>query len=505
MLVVFKKPYGFLIKKFKLIHLFLTALYIYLTIKTNSIYQYYKNFIGGSASKLDAMGYVTHYYVIAVLLSIGICLIIYALMRYKKKPRMLYLLLIGLSILTAFMISYSYQGLDTIYISVLDTKSLLLYRDLFRILLFIQYIAIVVVLIRGLGFDIKKFNFVQDLEELDIDVSDEEEVELTLGGNETLVRKFHRQLREIRYYYFENKLFILVIIIGIIVLGGGYLFVHHEVIDKEYQENEVFSSDQFQFKVLSSYVTNRGYDNAEIMKNGTSFVVVRMIVASNGEKKEINTSNLVLKVNKNHYVSSKKYASYFDDLGDSYLGQKIGSAATYLFIYNIDDEDVDGDMRIVYAEDKVVHLNTIFLDKVSLNKEMSLNESIDLSQSSLGSGSFKIRSVSIGEKFSYAYQYEVNGKLYDSELSISSVQNVIMHLEIESSYPYQLDHYTFLERYATLKYKVGDQEYVSSFSDKTPGNYQDGLYLSVDKKLQGAESIWLEIRIRNLKYTYTLK
>ena len=45
------------------------------------------------------------------------------------------------------------------------------------------------VLVRGLGFDIKKFNFVKDLHELDIDVTDEEEVELTLGNTNVAKRK----------------------------------------------------------------------------------------------------------------------------------------------------------------------------------------------------------------------------------------------------------------------------------------------------------------------------
>ena len=99
--MVFRKPYGFLIKHFKLIHLILTALYIYLTIKVNSILGYYNRFIAGTASKLDAESYITSYYSIVAFIAIVICIIIYALMRYKKKPRTLYLILIGFSIVVA--------------------------------------------------------------------------------------------------------------------------------------------------------------------------------------------------------------------------------------------------------------------------------------------------------------------------------------------------------------------------------------------------------------------
>lgn len=504
--MVFKKPYGLLIKYFKLIHLFLTIIYVYLAIKVNSILRYYNNFSSGIASKLDARNYVTSYYIIAIILSIGICLIIYALMRYKKKPRVLYLILIVFSLVVAWMIQYAYQGLDTIYISVLDAKSLRLYRDLLRILVLFQYLSIAVVLVRALGFDIKKFNFVQDLEELNIDVSDEEEVELTLGSTNSIWRKLRRSLRELKYYYFENKVFLNIIIIVVIVVGGIIWFVHDEVIYKEYKQNEVFSTDQFTFQVLASYITNRGDDNQQILDTGQSFVVVRMRVSSNSGKRELNTSNLILKINQHSYSSNSRYMARFADLGSAYRNQLIDGGSTYLFIYQIPDDEVEQKMKIVYAEDKTVYLSPIALDQVSNVKNFQLGATIDLSTSSFGSGTFLIDSVEVQEKFSYPYQYEIGGQIYTNQLTISSVQNVILHLTMKSSYLYGLTNYSFLENYATLHYKIEDQEYTSlAFDDKTPGNYKEGLYLGVDKGIMNATSIWLDIKIRNQQYVYTLK
>ena len=209
--MVFKKPYGFLIKHFKLIHLILTGLFIYLLIKVNSVLTYYNSFILGTVGKLEAIRYVTNYYLIAVILSIVICAVMYILLKYKKKPRVLYVILIVFVLLVVFMMQLAYSGLNTIYIGVLDAKTLRLYRDLLRITVLMQYISVGLVLVRGLGFDIKKFNFVKDLEELDIDVTDEEEVELTLGSTNSLQRKINRKIREFKYYYLENKVFIHII------------------------------------------------------------------------------------------------------------------------------------------------------------------------------------------------------------------------------------------------------------------------------------------------------
>ena len=133
--MILRKPYGFLIKHFKIIHLILTVAYIYLAIKVNNLLKYYNNFISGKESKLNAIKLITNYYLIAIIASIIICLIIYALMRYKKKPKLLYFILIILYIAVTIVINISYKGLDTIYISALDIKTLRLYRDILKIYL----------------------------------------------------------------------------------------------------------------------------------------------------------------------------------------------------------------------------------------------------------------------------------------------------------------------------------------------------------------------------------
>ena len=199
--MILRKPYAFLIKHFKLIHLFLTAIYIYLAFYTSSILNYYNNFISGSTGKLNAINYINSYYLIAIILSIIISIIILILMIHKKKPRFLYIILILIYIIIAAILSMSMSGLNTIYFSVLDTQTLRLYRDLLRIILIIQYIIIAITLIRGLGFDIKKFDFVKDLNEMNIEVSDDEEVELTIGNTNTITRKMRRYIREFKYYY----------------------------------------------------------------------------------------------------------------------------------------------------------------------------------------------------------------------------------------------------------------------------------------------------------------
>lgn len=503
--MVFKNPYGYLIKHFKIIHLILTGIYIFLTMQVSGVLGFYNNFLLGTVGKIDAVNYVNNYYMIAVILSIIICIVIYALLRYKKKPRVLYLGLIGFSLIIALIINLVYGGLEKISVSVLDIKTLRLYRDLLRILVVFQYGSVLIVLVRGLGFDIKKFNFVADLQELNMDVTDEEEVELTLGSTNSLQRKFHRRVRELKYYYLENKVFILIILGVVLICGAGAWFINDEVVNKVYLEGESFNTDEFSFRVLDSFVTNKDYNNKVIGKENDSFVVVRMNVTPNYGKKSLNLANLILKTNYNSYSSDSYYGARFVDLGVAYRSQEV--SGDYLFIFKVKAEDIKDKMQLFYTEERVVELSPVMLDSTSGDViNYKLGDVIDFSSSVLGGGSFKIDAFEVASSFPYSYNYEISGENFSGQYSIMSSRGGVLNLKIASSFVGDLNNYSFLSRYGVLKYKVNDIEYVvEKFDDKTPGNYKEGLYLAVDKRMLEAQEIWLDISIRDKQYVYKLK
>ena len=503
--MILRKPYGFLIKHFRLIHLILTALYIYLAIKVNNILKYYNEFIKGTESKLNAIKYVNNYYMIAIIIAAIICLIIYALMRYKKKPKLLYIILITLYLVVAVLINFSYGGLQTIYISSMSARDLRLYRDLLRIIIIFQYISIFFTLIRGLGFDIKKFNFKEDISELNLDVTDDEEVELTVGSTEGLKRRIRRQIREYKYYYKENKMFInFIAIIGIIIIIFS-LIINKQVINKEYNEGEQIDTDKFSFVVLNSYLTNKSYDGNNITNSDTIFLVAKISILSKVGKTELNTSNMLLKTNSGSYTINKKYTSYFKDIGIGYKDQIISNQKTYLFLYSIDINDVGKKMQINYASDKIINLSPINLDETSKDKTYGIGQPIDLSQTILSDGNFIINKFDIKNIFAYNYEYEINGKKYNSKINITSKNKTLLYLDISYQNIRDISTYDFITNYGQVKYKINNVEYTTSLINKTPTSYKDGLYLEVDKQIENASNIWLELTIRNKKYIYNLK
>ena len=145
------------------------------------------------------------------------------------------------------------------------------------------------------------------------------------------------------------------------------------------------------------------------------------------------------------------------------------------------------------------------MEEVGKAVEYKLTEKLDLSKSSLQSGYFTISSYEINNSFNYSYQYEVLGQINTASLTVSNNKGSVLHLVIDADLPYSLDKYSFLKNFGSLKYKVGNDEKIMVFSDKTPGSYTKGLYLAVDKDLANADSIWIEFSIRNKKYRYVLK
>ena len=503
--MVFKKPYGFLIKHFKLIHLILTGLFIYLTMTVSNILNYYNNFIDKSASRLDAINYMNEGHLIAAFLAIIICIVVYILLRYKKKPRALYIGLIAFILLVVGMISIVQGGLEVIYNSTLDVRTLRAYRDLLKILIVFEYLSVGIVLVRGLGFDIKKFNFASDMHELNLDISDEEEVELSLEGTEVVQRKVNRNLRELKYYYIENKFFINIIISIIAVLGISFFFVNTEIINKVYEEKEQFSYDAFSFRVLDSYITRNTYENEVIAKKDKSYVIVRTIVASNSNK-ALNPGNLLLKVNNNSYSINSYNGKAFSDLGNAYKKQSINGTYTYLFIFYVNNDDLDKDMSLEYTEDRKVKLKPINLDEVKDPINLKLNDTLDLSNTTFGNGNIVITNFEINDKFTYPFEYEMGGEIFKSEYTITSSGGTLLKIDLNASYPLNMKGYDFFKKYATLKYKLENVEYTTkAFDDKTPAAEKNNLYVAVDKKIKDAQSIWFEVQIRNYKYVYTIK
>ena len=205
--MVLRKPYAFIIKHFKLLHLALLACLIFILITMNDINNLFENF--QRANTLMYAGadvYVNNVVYLFLLVIIGLAGVIFWILRFKKKPTTLYLLLIIYGVALVPVYAYLFSLLTSMIDNLTNLDTIILAKDISMIATWPSYVFIAICFIRGIGFNLKQFNFSKDLKELQIDEKDNEEVEVTFGQNNYKYLRFiRRTIRECKYYILENK------------------------------------------------------------------------------------------------------------------------------------------------------------------------------------------------------------------------------------------------------------------------------------------------------------
>ena len=359
--MILRRPYAFLIKHFRLIHLILLGLLGYITYKASTMLSFFKDYISNNGNLvINSSEYISYFIFVAIIFIMVISVVIFFLMRYKKKPKLFYVILVIVSIIASVVMVYSYNNIKVLETTVLSGREVRLFRDISRLNFWILFVTCIPILIRGLGFDIKKFNFSSDLKELNLEDKDSEEVEVTANlDSDSVVRISRRFLRELKYYYVDNK-FILNIIIGvvIVILIMVYPFNRY-VVNRDLNEGEVFGTSNFNLKITDSYISDRN----RISKNN-SYVVLKISVISKIDKYKLDLDKIVLVSGDNSYTASMKYYHYFNDIGKGYKNNVIGTSEyeDYILIYNINSKDNDEDMNIKYVgSDRLIKLKPSIL------------------------------------------------------------------------------------------------------------------------------------------------
>ena len=331
--MVFKKPYGFLIKHFRLVHLIITIILGYLAFFTNQLYKYLNACIGDSVNRYNALEYIDYRIYIWLFIGLLLLCVIYWLFKHKDKPRNLYLI----SILGYFSIGvyvfllFSY--FSELPLEVINQKVIRAYRDITLMTLGFQYLIIIVMFIRGLGFDIKKFNFSKDFRELELTQEDTEEVELDVNLDATSVlRAARKKKRELGYFYREYRTIILGIFAIIVVVVGWIGYNYWEDKLRVYQQDEVIG--------YVNYITIT--DSYYKIDNEKNYIVLKFDIFKDGLKDRLNVNNMILNINNEEYLPNKNICYNFDSVGNCYKKQYITDKSnSYILAYEVDVLNLD--------------------------------------------------------------------------------------------------------------------------------------------------------------------
>ena len=251
-------------------------------------------------------------------------------MNKKKKPIKLYIFSIIYYVILLISMLFIYNVINTLYEATLTQKLSRFYRDIFFILNLPHYYFLVMYLIRGIGFDIKKFNFSKDLQELEINAEDNEEFEFVLGTEGYLVkRKIHRIYREIIYYYKENKFLINIVLGSILSIVLITVFINTSINLHKYHVGSSLSADKFTYKLNNAYVTSYDYKN-KLINNQNKYLILDMTI-TNKNKNVLKPEEMYIVYGNNKESTYKtSLANSFSDLGTVYIGDLIPNQATNL-------------------------------------------------------------------------------------------------------------------------------------------------------------------------------
>ena len=202
---------------------------LFIVLQYNKLNAFFNAYVSSPSAGNQAGGIITALFVLAILVVVTFALLMFLLMKNKKKPTTLYLLTLAYYVLMLIAVIYAASLLSTLERTQLTQQAARAYRDIFLMISFPQYIFLILSAIRGVGFDVKKFNFGKDLQELEIDAKDNEEFEFVLGTDTYIYeRKLRRTLREMKYYVLENKLIlggIFVAIAGVLLINWRILYI----------------------------------------------------------------------------------------------------------------------------------------------------------------------------------------------------------------------------------------------------------------------------------------
>ena len=527
--MIFRKPYKFLIKHFRLIHLIVCVLSIYLIYKNSLIINFFDDYINSTSSSYYsnvASKYISFVMYFVVILILGLQIFIYLLMKKKDKPRKYYILSIIYYIGVFFALTFAYGIFKTFENNIVEMQIAGIYRDIARLILYPQYLILVISLIRGIGFNLSKFNFSKDLQEMEIDARDNEEFEFVLGSNNYKVqRNIRRTLREISYYIRENKFIFFSICIFVAGLIFTIYYLNHNVYNKVYSENDSFNNSLFTLKVNKSYLTNIDYNGN---KYDNYYLILKMDITNNS------SANNSLNIDDYRIIAKDKtlYPTItmnerFVDLGSPYNNDNIGANKTVekLLIYKIPEgyESKNYILRVVNELDFRVgsimakYYNTKIkpekLDENKIKEEYSLNNEILFDKTNLQNSKLNIESYNISGSYVYEYNSCVNGNcsVLKNVVYAENLGNYILSIKYklsldDTSYKKSIrNNNYFFTNFMKVKYSINGKEKVTSVVNRTPKVVDNEFVCEIPSEVSNANNVSLVFKIRNYEYVIKLK
>ena len=533
--MILRKPYAFFIKYFKVFHLIISLLSIYLMIRMSSITGFIDNYLSNPLSK-----YITKaeahsvfsfidFLIPAVLLFIS--LVLWSIMKLKKKPHKMYIFTTIAALVALVLNIYTHSKIIALITTWLRAEELSAIVDVYAFAMAMQMATCILCISRVLGFNIKNLDFSSDIAQFNVDSNDDEEFEVALDFDfNDVKRDLKKGSRHVKYFYKENNTIIKYggIALGVIILLSiAYTaYQNRKIVVKSGELN----FNGFTVKVNDSYFINSDLKGNNL-KDNKSLLVVSVDITNNTEdNKAFLSGTTLLNIGDTNYSYSRLFDYDVSDLGTVYNGDKIRTkdTVTRLFVFEVPEarmlsKKLFGVKELGYTSGSrgryyYVKLNPKYYNsKKNKTKNYKMGDTLSFEDSILGDGSIKIKSFDIQKRYkvSYNYCYRKNNCIKSYEYLVP--QNVISNTDkalLKITGEFNLSNITFKDfyklfaSYGYIEYKKDGKVYyqnnkfyqIKSNKSKSENTY----YIEVYRDIMNADSITLGLKVRNINYKYKL-
>lgn len=535
--VILKKPYAFLIKYFRIIHLLLLVPIGYLISKTYRISSFFRGYVSNNYSTNIinlAAEHINFFMYLAVIAIIVSALAIYYLMRQKRKSTKLYFFLIIYYMSLFVLIGVTHSILSNMEHNLITAQTARAYRDLSFVLCLPEYFFFLYTLIRGIGFDIKKFDFANDLKDLEISDIDNEEFEFSINvEGYKAKRTLRRFLRETKYYILENTFIFMCILVIFLIFIGTTIYLNYGVYNKTYHTSDKMTHNYFNIQITDSILTNLGLDG-NVITEGKYYLMLQLLIENRTNRnEELDYNNFRLVHNGKNIYPTLDRGEYFIDYGKAYNKEKIKSKTKnyYTLVYEIDEtelaneytikilEGIDYKVGEIAAKYKNIQLNPKKITDIIEEQSLSKDKIANLKNSSLGLTTFKVNSYYFSNSYTYSYSScntqnkctTLKDKI-TTNISSTIEKTTLLILDME----YSLDQNSvyagvirsdnqFFNQFFSIRYQKNNTTKIISLSNKTTKNMQNTLVFETRQEVLDADKIELLLTVRNHRYVFQLK
>ena len=504
--MILRKPYAFLIKYFKIIHIIMFFIFSYFIFAFRKIYIFFANYV--KTGNFTYTSDITRIYVSPILFVFAIVIaistiLIFLLMRKKQKPVLFYrILIVYITFLLVSLVFYT-SFFSSLYNTSYSPLNIVIYRDIIAFLYYVNYIFVIFTFIRGFGFDIKKFSFDRDKKELNLNEEDSEEFEVGIKiDKDSIVSYLNREKREWKYYIKENALILSIIGIILLVLIAVYLYNYFFITNKVYNQIDDIVDKNVKYHVNNVYLTR--YDKyGSVVSNRYSYIVVNINI-HNLEKVTLDKENFRIQVGDNFYYPSYNLYDLFDDLGEGYINKtlKENTNKNYILIFKLDKVSIDNE--IIYLEILKNSSNGVYTYNKILLEEMNVNQNVTTlkkgDEISINNYKLSIEDYEFVDKVKYEYEEYVGDKKYLFIKNVNpDLNDILLSLKIKNDkeLPEEIVNNYFGLICDKRKYLKDDMKFID--------NNKDYYYFSVPRSINNCKEIIVKIGTRENEYDIIMR